>query len=339
MASFHSHVAVAAYIDLVTILLDEEISDIRGAPFRKKISDRHYWYDRYRVGDAVIQKYLGEDNDEMRARVERHAELQDRREGRLAERRRLVRLLRSERFLGADRSAGGLLTALARTGLFRLGGVLVGTNAFRLYEGELGVRFSVDQIVHTGDFDIASFERLSLAIADHVEPSLDGVLKDFDLEPVPGLRPEAVWRWQQRRDAAFLEFLTPSFTEDEGIRPLAALGVHAQALHHLNYLIAEPVHAALIYRDGVLVRIPRPERFAVHKLIVADRRQAGPDSLKARKDLMQAAFLAEVLSDERPGDLEDAMADAAGRGPKWRQRIEASLMRLTPEQRACFPQP
>lgn len=337
MAAHHSHVAVAAYIDLVTLLLDEEISDIRGAPVRKTIRDRYYWYDRYRVGDSVIQKYLGEDSDAMRARIERHADLKEKREGRLAERRRLVRLLRSERFLGADAQTGSLLTALSRSGLFRLGGVLVGTNAFRLYEGELGVRYKVDQIVHTGDIDIASFERLSLAIADQVEPSLDGVLKDFELEPVPGLRSQAVWRWQQRKDATFLEFLTPSFTEEEGVRPLAALGVHAQALHHLNYLIADPVHAALIYREGVLVRVPRPEKFAIHKLIVADRRQAGPDSLKARKDLMQAAFLAEVLSEERPGDLEDAMTDALSRGPKWRQRIEASLKRLKPEQRSNFP--
>jgi len=46
-----------------------------------------------------------------------------------------------------------------------------------------------------------------------------------------------------------------------GQRPLIALGVSAQALHHLNYLIAEPIHAAVLYRSGVLVQIPRPERY------------------------------------------------------------------------------
>ena len=44
---------------------------------------------------------------------------------------------------------------------------------------------------------------------------------------------------------------------------MIALGVSAQALHHLNYLIAEPIQAAVLYRSGVLVQIPRPERYAI----------------------------------------------------------------------------
>lgn len=52
---------------------------------------------------------------------------------------------------------------------------------------------------------------------------------------------------------------------------------------------------------------------------------------------MQAALLDEVLSKDRPGDLEDAFEDAMLRGPRWRQRIHTSLGRLTAEQRAHFP--
>jgi hypothetical protein len=71
-----------------------------------------------------------------------------------------------------------------------------------------------------------------------------------------------------------VEFLTPSFRSEEDIRELPALGVAAQSLHFLNYLIAEPIKAAALYRSGVLVQIPRPEAYAVHKLIVANRRKA-----------------------------------------------------------------
>lgn len=111
------------------------------------------------------------------------------------------------------------------------------------------------------------------------------------------------------------------------MRDLAALGVSAQSLHHLNYLIAEPIQAAAVYRDGILIRVPRPERFAIHKLIVADRRRDGPDSLKARKDLLQAEILAAMLAEDRPSDLAEAYQDAMGWGARWRQRIEASLGR------------
>jgi hypothetical protein len=101
--------------------------------------------------------------------------------------------------------------------------------------------------------------------------------------------------------------------------------VTAQSLHHLNFLIAGPIHAPLLYRSGVLVQIPRPERFAIQKLIVADRRRAYPDRLRARKDRAQAELLIEVLSDERPTKLVEAYETALARGPAWRSRISASL--------------
>ena len=136
-----------------------------------------------------------------------------------------------------------------------------------------------------------------------------------------------VWRWRQSRSEALVEFLTPAFGA-ELVKPLPALGVSAQALNYLNFLIAEPIQAVALYRSGVLVQVPRPERFAIHKLIVADRRRGGPDQLKARKDRDQAAFLVAVLSEDRPDELAEAYADARSRGPRWRARIDASLKRM-----------
>jgi hypothetical protein len=78
----------------------------------------------------------------------------------------------------------------------------------------------------------------------------------------------------------------------------------------------------------VLVQIPRPERYAIHKLIVAERRKAGPDALKARKDRAQADFLIRALAESRPDELIDAFDDALARGPKWKSRMEASLDKL-----------
>jgi hypothetical protein len=323
----HSPVAQAAYHDLVSLLLDEVASDIRGNPTPRVLNRRTYWYDRYRIGAVVKERYLGEDSEALRSRIERHRHLKEERRRRRRERARLVRLLRSERFLGMDGATGSLVAAFAKTGVFRLGGVLVGTSAFRIYEGELGLRLGFDHTAMTNDIDIASFEALSLALGETVLPSLDEVLGDFSFSPVPSLDAGKVWRWRQSGGESLVEFLTPSFSEEEGVRELAALGVSAQSLHHLNYLIAEPVHAAAVYRDGILVQIPRPERFAVHKLIVADRRRDGPDSLKARKDLLQAELLIAILAEDRPSDLSEAYQDAMSRGPRWRERIERSLAR------------
>jgi hypothetical protein len=227
-----------------------------------------------------------------------------------------------------DRQSGSLLRALSLAGVFRVGGVLVGTQAFRLYEGELGVRIAGADLAMTLDFDIAAFERLSLTIGDAVDAAPTDILKPFDFAPVPELDRDSVWRWKQSKSQALVEFLTPSFEEDEGIKPLKSLGVSARALRHLNYLIADPIQAVGLYREGVLIRVPRPERYAIHKLIVADRRRTGPDALKSRKDRAQARFLIHVLAEDRPEDLKEAYEAARAQGPKWRERMDASLARL-----------
>jgi hypothetical protein len=149
------------------------------------------------------------------------------------------------------------------------------------------------------------------------------VLADFSFQPAPALDGTSSWRWSQSRGDTFVEFLTPAFG-DEGVRKLEALGVTAKALNYLNYLIAEPIQAAITYRSGVLVQIPRPERYAIHKLIVSDRRER-LDRLKSHKDRQQAIFLIDILLKDRPDDILDAYQDAMDRGPKWRERLDRAL--------------
>ena len=333
----HSHTASVAYNDLVALLLDDTVSHLKGSPKQRTVNGKRYWYDRFRIGDDIHEEYLGEDSADLTKRLEAHAELSESRKARRQERARLVRLLRGERLLGLDAQTGSLVSALERSGTFRLGGVLVGTTAFRLYEGELGIRLSMDELAMTNDIDIASFEKLSLALGDTANPSLESVFSKLKFAPLPSLDHRQTWRWRQSTSQTLVEFLTPSFSDDEGLRELQALGVSAQSLHYLNFLIAEPIHAAAIYREGVLVRIPRPEKFAVHKLIVSDRRRDGSDSLKARKDLMQASLLIRILAEDRPRDLADAYLDAKTRGRRWKQHLENSLKRA-PETRELIQQ-
>ena len=48
--------------------------------------------------------------------------------------------------------------------------MIVGTNAFRLYEGELGIRLPLSGMAKIGD--IVQFEKLSLALQDQLDPGL-----------------------------------------------------------------------------------------------------------------------------------------------------------------------
>ncbi len=252
----HGSAAHAAYHDLLRSLQDAAVGEIRGTPLRVERSGKTYWYENYRVGSEVRKAYIGEDSSELRDRIARLHELKAAETDRRAYRARLIRILRAEGFMRVDGGFGSLMASFEKAGLFRLGATLVGTIAFRLYEGELGLRYGFDEAAQTNDIDIASFERLSLALEDVVSEPLQKVLAEFAFDPVPTLERDAVWRWRQTRSDTLVEFLTPSFEEDEGLRKLPALGVHAQSLHYLNYLIAEPIKAAVPYRSGVLVQIP-----------------------------------------------------------------------------------
>jgi len=323
-----SSIAQAAYQDLLRSLKDETVSDLRGTPSRVDRGGKAYWYDTYRIGSEVRKSYIGEDSEELRERIRKIKAIAHVREDNQRHRARLIRILRAENFSGVDVATGSLLNAMQKAGVFRLGGTIVGTQAFRLYEGELGVRFAFDQHAQTNDIDIASFERLSLALDDQVIEPLVHVFSGFAFEAVPSIDHEKVWRWKQSRSELLLEFLTPSFEAEEKLKALPALGVFAQSLHYLNYLISNPIHVAIPYRTGVLVQAPRPERFAIHKIIVADRRQTGEDSFKARKDRAQAAALIEILAEDRPFDLLEAYEDAVSRGSRWQERLSRSLKRI-----------
>ena len=322
-----SSIAMSAYTDLVRLLKDDAVSGVKGKPLLKQRGNRAYWYAARRVGSEMCFSYIGEDGNETRARIDRIEALRATAKERQAERSRLVRLLRAEGMTPTDRATGSILSAMANAGTFRLGGTLVGTNAFRLYEGELGIRLPLGGMANTGDIDIDQFEKLSIALEDKVAPSLAETFSTLKFDPLPGFDQRRTWRWAQGGSGQLVEFLTPAFGE-ETIRDLPALGVSAQALNYLNYLIAEPIHAAAIYRSGVLVQIPRPERFAIHKLIIADRRRDGEGSLRASKDREQAAFLIKAMAEDRPDDLRRAYIAARDVGPRWREHISNSLKRM-----------
>jgi len=323
----HSRIAQVAYQDLLRLHLDDQASEILGSIEERHRNGRVYLYDKFRLGTEMKSRYLGEGTDALRERLARSEALKADAQARRAQMARLARILRAEGFVTTDRDTGSLLTAFARAGVFRLGGTLIGTGAYALYQGDLGIRFDSDELAQTGDIDFASFERLSVALGDRVEEDPGEILRALKFDAVPGVQDRQVWKWRQNRGSAIVEFLTPAFG-DESVKPLPALGVSAQGLNYLNYLLAEPLQAVALYRAGVLVQIPRPERFAVHKLIVADRRQGRPDQLKSHKDRGQAAFLIGILAQDRPDDLREAYLDAMSRGPRWRDRIAASLHRM-----------
>jgi len=101
-----------------------------------------------------------------------------------------------------------------------------------------------------------------------------------------------------------VDLLVPSASDDVHTAPVPELKAHATALPYLRYLLAESQEATVLAREGCCtVRVPTPERFALHKMIVSQLRKPGAKSVK---DVSQAAVLVAALSEMHPGALEDA---------------------------------
>ena len=125
-----------------------------------------------------------------------------------------------------------------------------------------------------------------------------------------------------------VDLLTPQRSRaDTNPMPIPALRAGATPLQHLGWLIETPAKAAVLYGSGVAALVPSPARYAIHKLIVAQKR--GGDRQKRSKDLAQAKALIEALRETDRYALADAYDDAAGRGEKgWRQPLAKSLSEL-----------
>ena len=100
-------------------------------------------------------------------------------------------------------------------------------------------------------------------------------------------------------------------------------------------LISDPVKGAVIDGGGILVNVPQPARFALHKLIVSRERPVTAHT-KAAKDLAQAAQLFAVLIGERPGDLLLAWDELKQQGMGWIKRVEKALARTTAGYESIF---
>jgi hypothetical protein len=215
-----------------------------------------------------------------------------------------------------------------------LRGVLVGTLAFQAYAGPLGIRLGGRPLM-TQDVDFAQFWGISENIGESMPAPLT-VLRGVDetFKEVPNINDPFVSTQYRNKVGYRVDFLTPNRGADEHqARPAkmkALAGSGAQPLRHLDFLIYQPERSALLFAGGVPVTIPRAERYAVHKLIVAVERQ---DQVKSGKDLQQAETLIEALSAKRPLELASAWQTAWDSGARWREKLEAGRERLPPPAR------
>ena len=311
------------YADLQQSL---ELCDVRPASISTKtVSGKKYLYAVEKDGRARIQRSLGPADDpatkEMAQRV-RNAET-------LAKAMRsTVSALKTARIPAPTLVLGRVLEVIANASLFERGVTLVGTAAYQTYAPVLGV-YLPSSALKTNDVD------LSLAEFVESKPDLDleAILKRADKTFAPN------WKSKDQLPSIFrsangftVNLLTRYGRGRTTPVQIPSLKCAAEALSFQEYLAEETIDAVALYGKGVLVRVPAPERYAVHKLIIAQLRKKS-QSAKRRKDLMQARELIDVFLETDESLLQDTLDDARERGRTWKTAINASLREIGREAR------
>ena len=324
--------AQIAYSDLLTSLYSSAIPDRGISCFTRKVKGKDYWYLQYTVGSSKRSRYIGPDTEAIRQLVGKCWQKQDDDKQQHTERERLVATCIATGLHSLTPAEARVCEVLAQAGLFEAGAVIVGTHAFLHIGNMLCVQWARG-MGQTEDIDIAP-ERTIAVASPPVETDIRETLLKADkgVLAVPTLDSrQPSTRFSLRNRRLTVSLLTPMRGKPAG-KPVLLKGLNAAAepVRFLDYLIEDSQPAAVPVGAGLLIRIPDPARFALHKLVVSQRRSAA-FAAKSRKDLAQAAAVLDVLKDLRPGDI-DLAGDAALRmGGKFIDQMLAAANLLDDE--------
>lgn len=240
-----------------------------------------------------------------------------------------LRLLGREGFNLADPKTYATLASLHNNGVFAAGGMLIGSHAYGVLLNRLGIRATP---YATEDIDIA--RREALAFEKTPERGFLEMLRGSGIEfvEVPELdRKKPSTSFKQRGRSRFhVDLLVPSTNEEFTVVPIPELKANATGLPYLGYLLMESQTAMLMAREGCCgVRVPLPERFAIHKLIVS-RLRTGREA-KSDKDVYQACVLCAALGESHPGAIESAVEQVPRRARKYLKLATIAAQRILGE--------
>lgn len=317
--------AQTAYAQLLEAALAADhlrsVADLKGSFAAKTSKGKTYWYYQYvEPSGKLRQVYVGPDNDAVRALREKKTSGTPPRS-----QEALGKLARAASALGCAEIVprhARVLVRLSEYGFFHAGGVLIGTHAFLAFGNMLGVRWVESERTQDVDFAHAG-KSLSIALPSNITINTDAAIRSLEMGflPVSTLGSEAgATRLNPREPEFRLDFLTTRHREGEKTYRHPQLGVNMQPLPFMEYSLQDVQQAVLFAGETVvLVNVPSPARFALHKLIVFGERK-GAFATKSAKDLSQAGLLLSRLVELRPSDILEAWRDLIGRGPGWRSR-------------------
>ena len=304
------------------------ISDGSNISFKsKEINKKRYWYLYISVGSTRREHYLGEETTELLDRIDNEKTLWESDTDDRELRQRLVNMLIGGGMSHVGRDEGKVISLLERNGVFLAGAALIGTTAFRAYANMLSVTWASD--VGTQDIDLAADNHYTLALPRPRSPiNLGQIIMDSGMGffEVPALNRKQPSTSFKIRGRDFIVDVLAPMKGRETTRPvhLTDFGTYASPLRDLDYLLRDLQPAVLLYEHGIMINVPAPGRFAIHKCVVSQKRPAA-FAAKALKDQSQAEQVFRVLLENRPADITLAHEAAKVQGDIFVSNFQAGL--------------
>jgi hypothetical protein len=319
--------AQTAYAQLLDAALSAEhrrsVADLSGSFAPKTVKGHKYWYFQYTEPSGKLRQiFVGPENEAVKALIERKSAP--------SASAALTSLARSAIALGCTEILPRhfrVIRRLAEYGFFRAGGILIGTHAFLAFGNMLGVTWGDSSRTQDIDFPHAG-KNVALALPADVEVRTHEAIQSLAMGflPVSGLSSKAGATYLNPREPDFrLDFLTTLHRGGDEVYEHPQLHVMLQPLKFMEYSLENVQQAVLFRAEGaVVVNVPHPTRYALHKLLVYGER-SGAFIVKGNKDIVQAGCLLSLLKERRPWEVEEAWTDLLSRGKGWVSRVAQGL--------------
>jgi hypothetical protein len=318
-----------AYADLFDAVLAASVSnsvaDLNGSFGTKNVHQKKYWYFQYRdINGSVRQIYIGPDSEKVRALIALHQSHGTQPIRKLAA---AAVALDCNPVLPKHYR---VIKRLDEYGFFKRGGILVGTHAFLTMCNMLGI--SPSERMQTQDVDFArAGKNISIALPANIKVETRTALESLKmgLIPVSTFTGTEGARYVSPSDPAFMvDFLTAKTSVSDDPVHIEGLSIALQPLKFMEFSMKDTTQAVALGNDGaVLVTIPKPDRFAIHKLIVSAERKVS-ETAKINKDVRQANVLIQYYLDFRPDELAETCQEAKENGPGWEKRLRKGISKL-----------
>ena len=302
------------------------VADLSGSFASKTVKGRTYWYYQCtQPSGALTQHYVGPDNPAVRRLIKG-----SRQPGALAALEPLIHVAHALGCATLVPKHERVLRRLAEYGFFRAGGILVGTHAFLACGNMLGVAWTRPGL--TQDIDFAHAGRaVSLALPSTLEVKTSAAIDSLTMGflPITQLAGKSGASFLNPKEPEFrLDFLTTRHRGGEEPFFHPQLNVVLQPLPFMEFLLQHVEQAVVFSREkAVLVNVPDPACFALHKLIVYGER-TGSYRAKANKDLSQSASLLSYLWEHQRRTVTTALEDLHERGKGWTSRFAVGSLAL-----------